>query len=72
MCCEGKRTWCSDGADDRNRTGDPRFTIPMLYQLSYVGMCTGYVLLDNCFKAFSEKKDRLFGAYSVDKTADWQ
>ncbi len=44
----------------------------MLYQLSYVGMCTGYVLLDNCFKAFSEKKDRLFGAYSVDKTADWQ
>ena len=25
-------------ADERIRTSDPRFTIPVLYQLSYVGM----------------------------------
>ena len=25
------------GADDRARTGDLRFTIPLLYQLSYIG-----------------------------------
>jgi len=26
------------GADDRDRTCDPRFTKPLLYQLSYIGM----------------------------------
>ena len=32
------RLLCVKNADERIRTSDPRFTIPVLYQLSYVGM----------------------------------
>ena len=32
-----------DGADDRDRTGDLRFTKPLLYQLSYVGVKCVYL-----------------------------
>lgn len=31
------------GADDRDRTCDPRFTKPLLYQLSYIGKSVGVV-----------------------------
>src|SRR3989338_6537045 len=32
-----------NGADDRIRTGDPQFTILLLYQLSYVGLYAGTI-----------------------------
>ena len=31
----------STGAGDWNRTSDLRFTKPLLYQLSYAGLCEG-------------------------------
>ena len=42
-CCSFSLTHCSKseancGADDRARTCDPRFTKPLLYQLSYIGL----------------------------------
>lgn len=38
------------GADDRDRTCDPRFTKPLLYQLSYIGM-TAPVYQNNLYPA---------------------
>ena len=51
------------GAEGRDRTADLWFTIPLLYQLSYLGDVAHYIIIQIIFKLFWRVLDLLLLEY---------